>query len=330
MAETAGNTWTGNVQANSDSFNNYAYSDVSVSPAGPGKPDPKINIYLGANNVDVGGWGSTERHPDGTYTIFISQEVFNYGAGPSSFAQAVMNQEIGHVFGFDDIAGCSTATGMGDIQPGSFITWGASTTTAINYNYPPGQDPYCNPTECSPILINMADRAVLLTSPDVLFDIKGLGQAQLFGWTQANSEVAFLVLDRNGNGTIDTGREMFGNYTPLGSGLAGPQAKDGYQALAWFDDPANGGNGDGRVSAGDRVFSELRLWFDRNHNGYSESEELVPLGTAGVLSIDLATHEANRRDAFGNVYRLRSDVYVQRAGRSIRTESFDVFLATER
>lgn len=52
-----------------------------------------------------------------------------------------------------------------------------------------------------------------------------------------------------------------------------------------YDQPANGGNGDGVIDQRDSVFSQLRVWVDRNHNGFSEPGELLTMQQAGVQSI---------------------------------------------
>ena len=64
-------------------------------------------------------------------------------------------------------------------------------------------------------MIDVAGNGYDLTSASegVTFNIDGLGAAEQLAWTRLNSDDAFLVLDRNGNGTIDNGMELFGDIT---------------------------------------------------------------------------------------------------------------------
>ena len=109
----------------------------------------------------------------------------------------------------------------------------------------------------------------------IYFDHTGAGVAQASGWISADD--GFLVLDRNSNGLIDNGTELFGDSTPLADG---GKAFNGFHALAQEDT-----NQDGWVDALDARFAELRVWRDLNQNGSSEADELQDLATSGIQAL---------------------------------------------
>jgi len=124
----------------------------------------------------------------------------------------------------------------------------------------------------------------------ILFDHDGDGVANATGWIKPDD--GFLVLDRNGNGLIDNGTELFGDSTPL---YAGGTAADGFAALAQEDT-----NGDGLVNAGDANWNELRVWQDANSDGITDAGELHSLESLNIAGFHVAKSENTTRLANGN------------------------------
>ena len=182
----------------------------------------------------------------------------------------------------------------------------------------PGIDPNCY---YSPILINLENGGYRLTGRNapVLFDMAGNGHPRPMGWTEAGADEVFVWLDRDHNGKVTSGAELFGNFTPLQNGQL---ARNGFEALRESDT-----NGDDVIDERDPIWSQLMLWRDLNHNGISEQNEIQPIAGSAVTAIDLHDHWSGRRDTSGNLFKYESLVSIRNgSGNGVHKQPiYDIF-----
>jgi hypothetical protein len=196
----------------------------------------------------------------------------------------------------------------------------------------PGGDMNCNGVEdfhdCnpSPIVVDIGGNGFRLTDAagGVTFDLNGDGRSERLPWTDPEGDDAWLALDRNGNGLVDDGAELFGNFTEQPAS----QAPNGFEALRVFDEVGKGGNRDGWIDTTDDVFGSLRLWRDGNQDGMSQASELHGVAWAHLRRISLDYREFRRVDQWGNWFRYGARILDDR-NRDIGPWAFDVFLGSE-
>ncbi|MBO3714639.1 MAG: heme utilization protein, partial [Candidatus Accumulibacter sp.] len=132
-------------------------------------------------------------------------------------------------------------------------------------------------------------------SSGVQFDLFATGSKVHTGWVSSTD--GLLVRDRNHDGSINDGGELFGSATALTSG---ERAEDGYAALSAMDS-----NDDGVIDATDADWSDLSVWVDRNSDGVSQAAELHSLESLDIARLDLDARTVARKDA-GNIVGLVS------------------------
>ena len=165
----------------------------------------------------------------------------------------------------------------------------------------------CEMLDC-PLLISTEGDKVKLTSAEhgVQFDLNADGIAERIAWTRRDADDAWLAMDRNGNGVIDDGSELFGTATPAFGDRAEPTTAHGFAALQFLENPSYGASrADGVIDAADSAYSRLLLWIDRNHNGFSEDDELQRVPESNLIALFTEHRESRKRDRHGNEFRLR-------------------------
>jgi hypothetical protein len=253
--------------------------------------------------------------------------------------------ELGHVLGLEDVSANANCYGsiMGGRAPGGTRSVTASDCAAVN-------DAWETPTESrvsqcmsscatscdsggycenggyvgyvgTPLILDLDDDGFTLTgkSDAVNFDLDADGLTDRVTWTSAGARDAFLVLDLDGDGSIASGAELFGDASALPNGAT---VSNGFDALAHYDT-----NRDGAISSADAVYASLRAWTDTNHDGLSQPGELLELAAAGVSSIETRYTTSNHRDEHGNLFRYRAKAQVRdKHGRVHSANTYDVLL----
>ena len=174
-------------------------------------------------------------------------------------------------------------------------------------------------SDASPIIIDMNKDGVKTLNyaqQAVYFDLNNTNFAKRTGWVDSHD--ALLALDRNGNGKIDNGSELFGNYTFLADGQ---RAKNGFEALAEFDK-----NKDNLITEEDDIWRELQLWQDKNSNGTVEEGELSLIKDSELAAIHLAYQFSFDIDEQGNSHTEKSKVTWKDKSES---EATDVWFAVD-
>jgi hypothetical protein len=146
----------------------------------------------------------------------------------------------------------------------------------------------------SPIVLDLNGDGIstLNVQNGTKFDLSADGSHVQTGWVAPSD--GLLVLDRNQDGVINDGSELFGTSTILQNGS---KAIDGYQALSELDS-----NKDGVINSQDTSFSKLGVWIDSDSDGKTGNYELKSLTDLNITQLNLEaqiTRDSNQGNLIG-------------------------------
>lgn len=119
-----------------------------------------------------------------------------------------------------------------------------------------------------PLVINFEGNATELRNSTFAFDLNADGKAENIH--ELNSGNAFLVLDKNGDGKINNGNEMFGT-----------QSGDGFADLAAYDE-----DGNGWIDENDSVYNSLGVWSNHTYGGQIRSLKQAGIGAIYLENVN--------------------------------------------
>jgi hypothetical protein len=279
--------------------------------------------YWTYKTSNVTGYGQTECDALGSFSCLPVMNMYSTPAQNTSDYNRFYNQAYDTYYaGITTLSGCAK---NGQFRQ-DFHQCGAVECVVYTCTICPKLPTSCCTCPCgSPIVLDISGQGYNLTSAaqGVMFDLKGDGNLWQMAWTAKGANNAFLTLP-GADGLVHNGQQLFGNFTPQPSS----DLPNGFRALAVYDLPANGGNGDGIIDARDAIFSSLRLWIDANHDGISQPDELYTLPALGINSISLSYKASEKRDQYGNVFEYRAQLNPNNPTDAGKT-AYDVFFVVE-
>ena len=288
--------------------------DGKVDSLDPDCPPPPPPCLTG--NAKCSGENGSDGHcndpsdPANTNGSRCSPGFNTYGCDPiafqgwcnSSTGQAYWEQWVYHQMIKPLInSGCtlSCTGGIGDVCKVPHPYWSYSCAESCS-------DTYCT----TPLVVSRdPDAPVAFRSTEHSFSLSVSAGGARHDWPTAATP--WLVVDRNGNGRIDDGGELFGSATRLADART---ATNGFEALAELDD-----NHDGIVDAADAGWARLGLWGDDDNDGVSSARELRSLDSFGIESIEVRYHVEVRCDQRGNCERERARIHWRDGSGQLRT-----------
>lgn len=183
--------------------------------------------------------------------------------------------------------------------------------------------PECN-ADSEPLVIDLGQDGIHLgqSGSGIYYDFFGDNVLRPAQWVAKDGNDAFLALDKNQNGKIDNGAELFGRGWLVNSSQ---RAQHGFEELAQYDQIALGGNQDGLISDKDNIWSALVLWLDINADGVSTPNEIQSLSSNDINELPINPKENARRDSAGNHLRFWAWAYSNDKKANQKYKMVDVF-----
>jgi hypothetical protein len=170
----------------------------------------------------------------------------------------------------------------------------------------------------TPLILDLNGDGVntLSISSGTQFDLFAIGEKVHTGWVSSSD--GLLSLDRNHDGKINDGSELFGSSTTLANGQ---KANDGYAALRELDS-----NGDNSITTADAQWASLKVWVDKNSDGISEDGEMFALDSLNITKLYLHT-QSTAINNNGNVIGLTSSY---QTNNGVNHDMADVWFVAEK
>ena len=153
---------------------------------------------------------------------------------------------------------------------------------------------------------------ISIDESNTFFDLDNSGFAERTSWI--GSGEGLLAYDRNGDGIINGGNELFGDRILMKDGKT--LASSGFAALAEYDD-----NKDGKIDSNDAIYTLLRIWQDSDGDGITSAGELKQLVELGIVSIGLSYSNTGVTDSANNV-QVRTGTFTLADGSSRLTGEY--------
>ena len=141
-----------------------------------------------------------------------------------------------------------------------------------------------------PLVINLEDFPETISDQKWFFDLNGDGELEEM--SQLAKGNAFLALDRDGNGNIDNGTELFGAVTG-----------NGFAELSEFDE-----DGNGWIDENDPIFDQLKVW----RKDSAGNDVLTGLRNSDIGAIYLGA--VNTQFSHNNLYSNETEAQVRQTG----------------